>query len=112
MMKTIKLAETISTDIRSRKNAEILKDIITPEQDITLDFAGVTFISRSFADELCDIIEHSGATFNKCNMCPLVQNMLTAVSNGRNKKRELTPINDDDIYICEDMESLSRILLA
>jgi len=46
-----------------------------------------------------------------CNMCPLVKNMLAAVADGRSKKR-VHNVTDDDIYICNDMESLSRILLA
>jgi hypothetical protein len=112
MKKTIKMAEVISSDIRSRKNADLIKAIIAPGDDVTLDFLGVTFISRSFADEICNIIDYSDATISKCNMCPFVQNMLNVVASGRSKKRVFAVDNDDDIYVCKDMESLSRILLA
>jgi len=61
MEKIIKLAEVISTDIRSRANAEILKNQISSGNDIMLDFEGVTFISRSFADELYNLTEHVNA---------------------------------------------------
>jgi hypothetical protein len=111
MEKIIKLAEVISTDIRSRANAEILKNQISSGNDIMLDFEGVTFISRSFADELYNLTEHVNANVGMCNMCPLVKNMLAAVADGRSKKR-VHNVTDDDIYICNDMESLSRILLA
>jgi hypothetical protein len=112
MNNVIKMATVISTDIRSRKNAEILKSMIHPGSKVMLDFQGVTFISRSVADEICDIIEHSKATVDKSNMCLLVENMLRAVENGRNKKRERPEIDDKDIIICKDMESLSRVLLS
>jgi hypothetical protein len=38
--------------------------------------------------------------------------MLNVVASGRSKKRVFAVDNDDDIYVCKDMESLSRILLA
>jgi hypothetical protein len=112
MKKTIKMANVISTDIRSRKNADIIKALIAPGDDVMLDFLGVTFISRSFADEVYTIMEGTATTVEPCNMCPLVQNMLNAVANGRSKKRVHNVDDDHDIYICKDMESLSRILLA
>jgi hypothetical protein len=58
-MTTIKVAEVLSTDIRCRDNAEVLKALIVPGDDIALDFSDVTFISRAFADELYTIIERS-----------------------------------------------------
>jgi hypothetical protein len=111
MRKEIKVAKAISTDIRCRNNADILRAIINSSDDVTLDFSDVVFVSRSFADELCDIIEHTTANVKTCNTCSLVTNMLKVVSDNRNKKRT-RHIDNSNIFICKDMQSLANVLLS
>ena len=49
----VKISELISADIRSRANANIIRSAIDGvDGKIILDFEGVSFISRSFTDEL------------------------------------------------------------
>ena len=55
----IKISTLISGKVRSRSNAEIIRSAIDGISDkIILDFSGVSFVSRSFTDELCSIVEH------------------------------------------------------
>jgi hypothetical protein len=111
MKNIVYVAKVLSTDIRSRANAEIIKKYISSDSNVVLDFTEVTFISRSFADELYNIVQLSHCKVDLQNTCQLVDNMLKAVSNSRSKKR-VYHNTDDDIYICKDMESLARVLLA
>ena len=53
----IKISALISSDVRSRSNAEIIRSAIDGISDkVILDFSGVSFVSRSFTDELCSIV--------------------------------------------------------
>lgn len=105
---TIKIAKLISTDIRSRYNGNILRAAIDGEEDsIVLDFSGVTFISRSFADELCNVLnENKNVSIE--NMCDFVSTMYETVIKGRMSKRV---VNDNSkVLEFKDMESLSSYL--
>ena len=78
MGKVIKIAELIGTDVRSRSNAGIIQAEIDGEvNEVIIDFSKVTFVSRSFVDELCNIME-------KCNNVKL-ENM--------SKKKKTIKIN-------------------
>lgn len=51
MDKIFKVAELISTDIRSRANVNIIRSAIDGiNENIILDFTDVAFMSRSFTD--------------------------------------------------------------
>ena len=109
MERTFKIAELISTDIRTRANADIIRSAVNGVKcDIILDFIGVTFISRSFADELYNVMdEYKNITLT--NEEKVVKSMLDAVSQSRRSKRN--PIEDNaEMRKFDDMASLSSFL--
>lgn len=109
--KIIKISALISSDVRSRSNAEIIRSAIDGISDkVILDFSGVSFVSRSFMDELCSIVEHcKNITIDMANMSEIVKTMIEAVKKGRENRR--VRIKDDsEIKEFDDMESLSKFL--
>lgn len=107
----IKISALISSDVRSRSNAEIIRSAIDGISDkVVLDFSGVSFVSRSFTDELCLIIEHcKNITIDMVNMSDIVRTMIEAVKKGRENRR--VRIKDDsEIREFDDIESLSKFL--
>ena len=112
MGKIIKVAELISSDVRSRSNADkIRNEMIISSQDVILDFIGVIFISRSFTDELFNIIEEFKIEVKLINMSNIVKSMTDAVKSGRNKKR-VRKEDNSEIKEFDDIESLSAFLLS
>ena len=112
MEKVIKVAELISSDVRSRSNAEKIRNELTiSSQDLILDFAGVTFISRSFTDELFNIKDEYNKDLSLINMTNIVKSMTYAVKNSRNNKRVRIK-GDSEIKEFDDIQSLSDFLLS
>lgn len=109
MDKVIKIAELLSTDIRSRANANLIRaEIEGVSGNITLDFANVTFISRSFTDELYNVMSGHG-NITLAQMSDIVESMWNAVSKGRNMQRR--PLKGhSEIKEFEDMKSLESFL--
>lgn len=109
MDKTFKIADLLSTDIRSRANANIIRSLIDGVRgQIILDFTGVSFVSRSFTDELYNITQEN-RKITLTNLSDFVQTMLDAVIQGRTNKRN--PLADNsEIVEFKDMESLSTFL--
>lgn len=109
-MKTLKLVELLSEDIRSRSNAEKIKRSLSGfTGDVMLDFSGVKFISRSFADELCTTIENTkNIGFIRVNEAPSVKNMMDVVMASRNKQRVRTS-EDADILTLSNMDEISAL---
>ena len=99
MDKIFKISELISTDIRSRANANIIRSAIDGiNERIVLDFDGVCFISRSFTDELYNVLEeHKNISFT--NTSDNIKAMLT-----RNFS------NSSEIKEFHDFASLSAFL--
>lgn len=108
MIKLLEIAKLISTDVRSRSNAKKIVDLIDNNTDeVVLDFKNVSFISRSFSDELCTIIENrSGIRFSEKNMSHFVGLMFHTVQTSRNKKRKRN-VSDNEIINIDNMDSLS-----
>jgi len=105
----VKIAELIGTDIRLRANAIILRSAIDGvEGNIILDFAGVVFVSRSFADELYNVMGEYKEISLK-NTSGIVASMIDAVKQGRNSKRVFKESNSE-IKEFDDMSSLSSFL--
>ena len=103
----IKVIDLLGSDIRSRLNAERIRNRI--DGQTVVDFSGVKFMSRSFADEL----------YNICNEKPLVRiegmsdfvlSMYNAVLNGRNRKR-VRKEDNGEILKFDKVENLSEFLL-
>lgn len=57
MNEMIKLYDLFGTEIRSRSNADVLREKILNCNISIIDLSQITFISRSFADELCNLSE-------------------------------------------------------
>lgn len=105
----LNISELISTDIRSRANANIIRSAIDGlNGEIVLDFANVTFISRSFTDELCNLMEEH-ANIAITNESDFVKSMFDAVKQGRKNKRRLNK-ETSEIKEFEDMKSLELFL--
>lgn len=109
MNKIISIATLISTDIRSRANANIIRSAIDGTTGgIVLDFADVTFVSRSFTDELYNVMEER-KDITLINMSAFVQSMLNAVTQGRKNKR-VSQTEGSEVKEFKDMKSLESFL--
>lgn len=109
MDKIFKVAELISTDIRSRANVTIIRSAIDGiNENIILDFTDVVFMSRSFTDELYNLMsEHRNVSLS--NMNDFVNSMYNAVVQGRKTKRVFES-ESSEIKEFDDMKSLSSFL--
>lgn len=109
MDKIFKVAELISTDIRSRANVNIIRSAIDGiNENIILDFTDVAFMSRSFTDELYNLMsEHKNVSLS--NMNDFVNSMYNAVVQGRKVKRVFES-EPSEIKEFDDMKSLSSFL--
>lgn len=105
----IKISELLDKDIRSRANGNIIRSVIDGMSfSIILDFDGVVFVSRSFMDELYNIVSEN-ADISLRNMKGVVSDMWDAVVYGRNNKRTIVKDNSE-IKEFDDMESLASFL--
>ena len=53
MSRVLRIADIISTDVRSRSRADIIRNELEENRsNLILDFTDVVFMSRSFTDEL------------------------------------------------------------
>ena len=109
MEKRIKIVELISADIRSRANVNIIRSAIDGiNQDIVLDFTGVAFMSRSFTDELYNLMnEHKNLSLE--NMNDFIQSILDTVTAGRKSKR-IFESESSEIKEFDDLKSLASFL--
>ena len=58
MQQNIRLKDIYCADLYTRSRALELRSYINENADtITLDFEGIGFMSRSFSDEVCNIID-------------------------------------------------------
>lgn len=109
MDKKLKISELISTDIRSRANAEIIRaELDGVKGNVILDFAGVTFVSRSFTDELYNVMCEYG-NIKLDNTSDFVKSMIDTVTLGRKTKRTFSE-EKSEIKEFDDMKSLSLFL--
>lgn len=109
MSTMFKIADLISTDIRSRANAAIIRSAIDGiKENIVLDFSGVTFVSRSFTDELYNVMKEN-KNVSLVNMSAFVKSMWEAVSKGRNSKRVFKQ-SESEMKEFDDMNSLAAFL--
>lgn len=114
MENVIKIAELISTDVRSRSNAKIIRDKLKQNHGRTvLDFNGVVFISRSFTDELCSILEQpQNSNVERINEANNIKIMIDTVTESRRVNKRMRPKESSKIESFSDMESLSKYLLT
>lgn len=109
MDKVIKISALISTDIRSRANARIISSTIDGvDENVILDFTDVTFVSRSFTDELYNLMnEHRNITL--AHMNDFVQSMYDVVVQSRKSKR-VFKTESSEFKEFDDMKSLASFL--
>lgn len=111
MGKTIFLADLLGVDIRSRIRVGVLREALRggDGSPVDVDFSGISFITRSVADELINVQnEYSslgGVNFVSLNDGP--RTMLDVVRKGRASKR----VRDEEPYnivVLHDMKSVSE----
>jgi len=113
MKQTIKLNTIYSADLYTRSRASELRACINDEaNEVILDFEGIGFMSRSFADEVCNIVDdNKNIKFDFINRSADVEAMMNKVAEGRRQERK-RGISNATIHKFEDMESLSEFLIA
>ena len=113
MKQTIKLNAIYSADLYTRSRASELRACIHEEAtEVTLDFEGIGFMSRSFADEVCNIMDdNKSIKFEFINRNADVEAMMNKVAEGRCQERK-RGISNATIHKFEDMESLTEFLIA
>ena len=84
----------IISNIIFRDSVNIIIKIANKEDSDVLDFSGVKFISRSFADELYTFIERNTGNPETINKSEVIDAMLSAVANthlhGRHKQAKIS----------------------
>ncbi len=100
-MSKIRVKDIIGAEVRSRIPIAALKDAIVKNECYDIDMADVTFISRSFADELYNL-QQDNTQVRFINVEEDVQKMMAVVWNGRSKKR----VRKQDGVKTEDLSSI------
>lgn len=110
-MRTIALTNIYNSDLFSRNSAKLLSDSLSKtDEDVVLDFNGISFISRSFADELYNIIDScAGKNISFSHRNETVKSTMDIVLSGRNRERRLG-IPHAEMYSFESMSALSGFL--
>lgn len=113
MKQTIIFKELFSTELYTRSKATELKDCIHEDADeVEFNFSDVTFMSRSFADELYNITDSfKDKTFIYTHCNDVVETMMTKVSEGRNRER-VRGFSNPKILEFKDLKSLEEYLVA
>lgn len=113
MKQIIRLKDIYSADLYTRSRASELRSCIQDEaSEVTFDFEDIGFMSRSFADEVCNIIDDmKDKSFILVNQNKDVATMMTKVREGRSRERK-RGVGTAKMYEFDDMESLSSYLIA
>ena len=113
MTQTIKLFDIYHADLFSRAKASLLVENISPKADaVILDFEGITFMSRSFTDELYNIvIDSPGKEFRYIHRNEDIRIMMEKVAEGRNRERQLG-IPPAQMYTFNSQSELAEFLVA
>jgi hypothetical protein len=110
-MRTIYLRELCGTEVLSRSNARKLYDNIDEETEI-VDMSEVSFVSRSVADELCNV-KDMYPSLRFVGMEEDVRTMLDIVQKGRRSKRDYTSKAKISVTVnCRTMDDLRKALLS
>lgn len=113
MKQIIKLQEIYCADLYTRSRASELRSCINENADeVIIDFEGIGFMSRSFADEVCNIMDDmKDKQFSFIGQNKDVETMMTKVREGRSRERK-RGVNNAKMYEFKDMKSLSDFLLT
>lgn len=108
METTIKVYEKIGSEGRSRVNAAKLGlEQVPASAEVTLDFQGVNFLSRSFTDEIVNRLD--GRKYKLLHADDVITNMFGAVIAGRSKAR-VHSWENSSVKSFSSMAELSRFL--
>lgn len=86
MNKVLYIKKILGSDIRVRSRISEITVYLDAHKNYTLDFQGVEFLSRSFADELVSTLESFPGKIVLDNMQQDIADMLSIVKSGRGKK--------------------------
>lgn len=113
MTQTIKLYDIYHADLFSRAKAAQLSEHINSEADtIILNFDGITFMSRSFADELYNIVmAFPSKTFRYHGRNKDIFTMMKKVAEGRTHERRIG-IPPAQMLSFDSQNKLSDFLVA
>lgn len=109
MKRSIRLRDIYSDDLYTRSRAsEIRLRINADDEEVVLDFDQIGFMSRSFADELNNIMDDfSNVKFHFANCNNDIETMITKVAESRKRERK-RGVGNAKMYEFKDMESLSK----
>lgn len=108
MEKIIDIKSLIGIEVRSRTNAEMLRNVIQGDNNVyIIDFKDVTFVSRSFADELCNIMDENNK-IRLTNETFFVKKMIDTVLAGRKRVRQRD--DKDDIITLSTIDELNEFM--
>lgn len=107
-MKTLTLTveKILGNDIRTRARIFELTNLMEDAEECLLDFSGVTFISRSFADELISLSESSSRKINIINVNDEINTLLNIVRKGRTLKSQTS--HKSNIHILKSMKDVEN----
>lgn len=108
---TYQLSHKIGIELIARSRAVSLAiELSEKPGSIVLDFMGVVFVSRSFADELCNISDQFKGRIEFINMDDHIKEMIDGVSEIRRRGRERgrTPAK---FHKFDDVRSLSEFFM-
>lgn len=111
MKHVFQLSTEIGIELLARSKASSLASkALSMPGEIVFDFSDVMFVSRSFADELCNISDKLKDRIEFINMGKNVEEMICGVAEIRRKGREKgrTPAR---FHIFNDVKSLSEFML-
>lgn len=109
-MKTIKIEKILGNNIILRSSIKPLKEKIS-NNTLFLDFEGVDFISRSFADELYSFIENKNIPLEIINTNEVISAIMQAVE--RTHKEGRKPLKEHiDISKVNNSKELLDFLSA
>lgn len=104
MERIFNVAEVIGTDVRSRSAANLIREALnSPVPPAQISFAGVNFVSRSFTDELCVILD-SFPALSVTDMAASVRTMFDVVTRSRAKDR-VRPAEDGTIKSFDNVKA-------
>ena len=107
MRNIVNINQLLGTSISLRSDADKLRPEMEGKEHIVLDFAGVTFVSRSFMDALYGLLqEHPGTTLQ--GLSAEVASTWTAVEQTHRKGRRITLKASFHIR-CEDMQEVEQM---
>lgn len=107
---TLNIKSILGSDIRVRSRIFEIVSQMNERANYLLDFSGVEFISRSFADELITMTENANNKISIINTTQEVSDLLRVVKLGRGMKyteskhigvKNLVSMEDVELFFCQ-----------